>query len=481
MSRSRGKYGIKLDIGQSRTAVQTWARDEVASARLGDQRLNQRLAQMVTDFTEHSGESVPDACGTPEKTKAAYRFWSNPGVTPEAILQAHRQATAQRALQEEVAPAVQDTTELDFTHLKTAAKDLGYLDSPARRGFKLHSVLAVSTQGVPLGVLHQRCWTRDVKRLGKAKSRARAMKDKESVKWIEGLHAAEEALPEQPTIVVVSDAESDLFDLFAEPRRPGCHLLVRLSRLSRLVDDPLRNLDATLRAQPVQGTYALDVGAAEGRTARQATLSVRYMTATLKPPKNHPRRSEFSPVTMQLVLVQEENAPEGQEPICWFLATTLPVESLEDARRVIQWCSYRWRIERFHFVFKSGCRIEKLQLERGARLRNALATYTLVAWRLLWLTYQARQTPEASCEAVFTRAEWEALFRATRRGAALPSEPPSLSEAVAMLGRLGGHLGRRRDGPPGVKTLWRGLRRLHDIVFGWLLAQGQGDQHMPPN
>jgi IS4 transposase len=456
--------------------VQNWAAEEVATARLGDQRLNQRLATMVTDFTERAGESVPDACASPKATKAAYRFWDNPSVTHEAILQAHSQATAQRALQEEVVLAVQDTTEVDFTHIQAAAKDLGYLDSTRRRGFKLHSVLAVSPDGVPLGVLHQRYWTRDVDLLDVVKDRKRKLQDKESIKWIDGLHAAEKALPEQKTIVVVSDAESDIFDLFIEPRRSGCHLLVRLCRLSRLVDDPLRNLDKALRARPVQGTYTLEVPTAPDRTARQATLTVRYMTATLRPPKNHPQRSQLEPVTLQLVLVEEENAPEGEEPICWFLATTLPVESLEDARRVILWYSYRWRVERFHYVFKSGCRVEKLQLERGMRLLNAIATFTIVAWRLLWLTYQARKTPDASCETVFKTEEWQVLFSATHDGASPPSTPPTLSEAVAMIGLLGGHMGRRLDGPPGVKTLWRGLRRLHDLALGWLLGQEHRDQ-----
>lgn len=124
----------------------------------------------------------------------------------------------------------------------------------------------------------------------------------------------------------------------------------------------------------------------------------------------------------------------------------------------------RWLVERYHFVLKSGCLVERLQLETAERLRRALVVYSEVAWRLLWLTYEARAHPEAPCTEVFDELTWRLLWVADCPTAVVPVTPPDLRTAVRKIAMLGGFLGRRGDGEPGVKTLWRGLRRLNDIV-----------------
>ena len=146
------------------------------------------------------------------------------------------------------------------------------------------------------------------------------------------------------------------------------------------------------------------------------------------------------------------------------MLTTLPVTSFEDAVEKINWYSRRWRIERFHYVLKSGCRIEELQFQTLDRLKKAIALYSLVAWRILWLDYQARATPEASCAMILQKHEWQALYCVANNTPILPETPPTLEEAVRLIGKLGGHLGRKHDGMPGVKTLWRGMQRLKDIL-----------------
>ena len=130
----------------------------------------------------------------------------------------------------------------------------------------------------------------------------------------------------------------------------------------------------------------------------------------------------------------------------------------------LYWYSRRWRIERFHDVLKSGCRIEEFQFQTLDRLKKAIALYSLVAWRVLWLNYQARETPEASCAVILEKHEWQALYCVANNTPTLPETPPTLEEAVRLIGKLGGHLGRKHDGMPGVKTLWRGMQRLKDIL-----------------
>jgi hypothetical protein len=154
----------------------------------------------------------------------------------------------------------------------------------------------------------------------------------------------------------------------------------------------------------------------------------------------------------------------------WLLVPSLLVPSLEDALRCLHWYSYRWLIERFHFVLKSGCRFEDLQLENAERLKRALASYLIVAWRLLWLTYEARRQPEQPCSEVLETYEWQALYCFHTSHA--PSAASSSYPALHWIARLGGFLGRRADGEPGVKTIWLGFRRLADIAAAWQLMHG---------
>jgi len=148
--------------------------------------------------------------------------------------------------------------------------------------------------------------------------------------------------------------------------------------------------------------------------------------------------------------------------------STHDVQSFEDASRVVGWYARRWLIERYNFVLKSGCRVEKLQLETQERLERALATYALVAWRLLWLTYEARKNPQAPCDCVLEACEWQVL---QLHNADQPTEPPpSLREAIGRIAQLGGFLARKGDGQPGVQVIWRGLARLGDLVAGYQLA-----------
>lgn len=142
----------------------------------------------------------------------------------------------------------------------------------------------------------------------------------------------------------------------------------------------------------------------------------------------------------------------------------------DDAMQAVAWYALRWLVERYHYVLKSGCRVERLQWETAERLQRALATSAVVAWRLLWLTYGARRHPEASCEAVLPRESWQVLHQVVPKTTTIPAAPPSLREAVRQIARLGGFLARKGDGEPGVKTIWRGLRRLDDVVTGFRLS-----------
>jgi hypothetical protein len=428
---------------------------------------------MVAKLSERPEASCTEALGSRAEVVGAYRFWNNQKVRPEKILRPHARSTARRAAKHSTVLVAQDATEINLTD-HPGTKGVGYLYSNTR-GLLLHSLLAVSPEGVPLGVLRQFMWVRPLGDLKPGdKPRYRPFEERETRYWVDGLEAAEKTLPHHPHVVVISDSESDIFDLFAAPRPARIDLLVRVCRATRLVDHPAKYLRAALLESPPGGHAQVKVPRADGRPARTAKVEIRWRWLTIRAPKND--RPHRPPVRLQFILVDEIAPPKGAKPLRWILVTTMPVNNLTDALRYVQWYTYRWRIERYHFVMKSGCGIEASQLETVEAIQRAIATYSIVAWRLLWLTYQARQTPDDPCTTVLAEFEWQSLCVKINPSRPLPLQPPTLREAVRMIAQLGGFLGRKCDGEPGVKTLWRGLRRLHDFSQGWL----QGQVHRKP-
>jgi hypothetical protein len=450
--------------------LERWVMEELSQAELGDQRLTKRFMRVVSDVAARPEATVPQACADAAATKGAYRFWDHEQVTPEAIRAAHRAKTVERVQQERTLLAIQDTTTLNLnSHPKT--QGLGPIDAHKTQGLQVHSVLAVSSQGVPLGLLHQQVWARDAQPRGNKQKRKQVpIEEKESYRWLQSLTATGQAVASGTHIITVADREADIYDLFALPRPAHMDLLIRAAYTRRVeADEQTGKLWDLLEQQPTQGSMSLHLEHKPGQKAREVTLTVRWKRLSILPPAPKGLHAVCEPLSLTALLVTEAAPPAGQEPLCWLLLTTLPVETFLQAQQCVRWYRYRWLIERYHFVLKSGCRLEDLQLETAARLERALATYCIVAWRLLWLTYQARETPEVCCEVVFQPHEWQALYAITHRTTLLPATPPTLQQAVRWVAQLGGFLARVSDGDPGVQTIWRGLRRLDDLAAMWLL------------
>jgi hypothetical protein len=447
----------------------SWAAEELRTVKLGDARLGKRLVGMVEALAARPSASVPQAMGEWAATKAAYNFWDSEHVEAEAIRGAHRESTVERMSGHRTVLVAQDTTDLRFVRRGQADE---------RLGLKVHSGLGVSLEGVPLGVVHQQVWVRKPEEAGKAKQRRQLeTKDKESQRWLDTLDATLEAIPASTEVITVADREADIYDLFAHKRRAGGELLVRATqdrKVSAVGDEVTQSAETTYLWQALEGlepagTLSVEVDRNGDTPGRTALLTVRYTQLEIQPPHHHKARAKLRPIPLGVVLAREEQPPADTKPIRWLLLTTLSVTSLAQALQCIHWYSYRWLIERYHFVLKSGCTLEELQLETQKRLERALATYSLVAWRLLWLTYEARRNPDAPCDQMLQPHEWQSLYCTIHRDATPPPEPPTLHQAVRWIAQLGGFLARKRDGEPGVKTIWRGLTRLNDIASTWLL------------
>ena len=335
--------------------------------------------RLVQAALEHAGDRIPTAVGNLAASDAAYRFLNNPNVDPHDIDDAHARSTVDLAARYPgVLLIAQDTTDLDFTSPVRNGR-LGQLAHAKHFGFFVHSALAATADGLPLGLLSQHVWMRPPDQRGKRKERRRKeTADKESQRWLDAEAACIAALPADRPVVMIADRECDFYDYFAVARRPGQDVLIR-AKLRRRIAGSKELLGAAMRAGTVQGSLTVQAPRQEGRPERQATLAVRYGPVSLQPPSTHPRRKELAPLPLRSLWVEEQNPPVGVKPLQWLLLTTLPIESFADAERVVRWYTYRWRIERYHFTLKSGCRLEDLQLETAERLRRALALYAIVA------------------------------------------------------------------------------------------------------
>ncbi|BAC88087.1 IS4-like element ISGvi2 family transposase [Gloeobacter violaceus] len=450
--------------------IDPWTEHELQHLDLGDARRHTRLKQLLSSLARQPHASLPQACEDAAALKAAYRFLDNPQCHPADIRQAHASATAGRLAALPLVLLIQDTTELNFTaHPHTTG--LGHLSKPESQGLLVHSLLAVRPDAVALGLCWQKVWTRaaQVEHLA-ARRQKRPQQHKESQRWLDGLAAAKGYVPPGGEAVLIGDRESDMFGLFAAPRPPQLHLLVRAARQRRLAT-PKTLLFEVFAGASAQGHYRCDLARRPGRAARQARLQVYWQAVQLQPGRNDQTHKGQPPVSVWVVRAWEVDPPAGEEGIDWWLLSSQPVTTLEQALACVHRYTLRWLIERYHYILKSGCAVEQLQLETAQRLERALAVYCIVAWRLLQLTYQSRSEPELPCTVALAQHEWQALYCRMTQSRQLPEEAPSLRQAVRWIAQLGGFVGRKGDGEPGVKTLWRGWQRLEDLAAGWLIAR----------
>ena len=455
-----------------------WVRQELACADLSDKRLDRRLMKTAERLAQSPSSPINEACGTWAGTQAAYRLFNNPKVSPAKILTPHREATAARmAGCGGVVLVMQDTVFFSYgTHVKTRGLGpIGKSNAAHDRGLIMHNALAFTTQGVPLGILSQSIWARreipvedyqeKIERL-----QVTAIEEKESAKWLVALKETAERAPAGVAVVTVADRESDFFEFLTHAHDLQAHYLIRARTDRKLVPEDSAGcvrMQEALSDAPALGRMTVEVPGNGRRKARTATIEVRIAEVAIQPPprRGHAKASGSSePVLVTIIGATEPSPPAGDESISWVLLTNLPVKNFESAAEKVRWYGRRWGIETWHKVLKSGCKVEDCLLEEAERLKRYLTLFSIIGVRLMQVATLARVEPDRLATEVFSAAEIQVLhLRVTR---ALPSAAQALTlrEAVRLLGRLGGHLGRKGDGEPGVLVLWRGWMRLYESV-----------------
>lgn len=405
-----------------------WQDEELSEAALPDKRLARRLRRLLDQMSAAPGKPIPAACGDWAAAKAAYRFFDNPRLTEHSVLAGHFAATATRiAASEGPILLLQDTTE--FTYSRAQPSKIGFTKTinggryksgqPNVRtlcGILMHSSLAVTLSGTPLGLTAVKFWTR-TKFKGTLALRRHInptrvpIETKESYRWLENLRQSITLVGAPQRCVHVGDRESDIYELYCTAQDLGTSFLVRVQtdRLAERSTDTAPHASAhrvfaQLAAMPWAGRFCVAVNQDE-----TAWLQVKFATIKTLPPVGKQKR--YSPQVLTYIHAFEEDPPSDRAPIDWKLVTNLPVDDLSAAVEKLGWYALRWKVEVFHKVMKSGCRAEEVRLETADRLAKFLALVAVVSWRIFFVTMSARAKPDAAPESVLTFAEITALDR----------------------------------------------------------------------
>jgi hypothetical protein len=455
----------------ARETVRQWASRNFDDAPLPDARLRKRLTAVAEGITLHPEGSVPERCSTWAETMAAYRLLGNDRLEPVAIITPHAELTRRRCRGRGDVLLVQDWTELTWTY------DFGELD------LLQHETLALDADGRVLGLLDAQ-WARDAPEAKTRKERRETWG--RSWFWPDAVATVGEA-PEGCRFITVADREADDFKLITTCRNFGHGFVIRCQH-DRHVNDGSDRLRSYLSKQRVRGKVKVNLPARravrtgppqrrrpKARPAREATLAVRWARVTLDPPRNDPRFKTGEEVWV--VWAEEVDPPRGEEAVQWILLCGDAIKRLGDARRMMRWYKFRWKIEELHKAQKTGCRLEQSQLHEEAGFVRLAAITVVVAVRLLELRDAARGTLGKEADRADDPAmlvemvDWLWIMVVAKLGQ-VEADQLTPRRFYETLARQGGWLARKSDGPPGWLTLYRGWRKVALLVAGAALFRG---------
>jgi hypothetical protein len=463
---------------------QSWLDRELATCDFADQRLGRRFRTILEQIGSGVGKTIPLACQDWANTKAAYRFFSNDRISEREILGGHLQSTRDRTKAAHGPILVlHDTTEFSFqrenpksiglTHKTTFKRDkTGALRAHTTCGILMHSSLAITTDGLPLGLAAIKFWTRKKFKGTNALKRKInptrvPIEKKESVRWLQNLRQASELIDDPGRCIHIGDRESDIYELFCLAQILGTHFLVRTC-VDRLAGGGDHTIADEMDETGVKGLHRIEVQNKYGNPI-EAVLKIKYRRIRVLPPIGKQKR--YPGLVLTVIHAQERGRRRGK--IEWKLITDLPVRSRQDAIEKLEWYALRWKIEVFHKILKSGCRAEQSKLRTAERLVNLISVFCILSWRIFWMTMINRSAPEASPTLALTRMEISVLDKLVKEKDAKQPRRTTLSHYLTKIARLGGYLARANDPPPGNMVIWRGMSRLTDLTLGAIAVRGK--------
>lgn len=406
-------------------------------------------------MADHPGQSLPRQNQRWADLKAAYRFLHNPRVQPAAITERHRRLTRLACRRHPVILCVQDDSDLSSVQVKGDEH-------------LMHHTLAVLPEGQLLGIVDQRFFPRLKIPAGETRKQ-RAARWRESDVWQDSVQAVGAPCSGQRFIHVADRAADNLRFMHACVRQ-GCDFVIR-ARQDRRVNQATDKLWPFMQDQPVTAKVQATLGKQSGnvnrpaREGRTATLCLRQAAVRLEQPSNHHEVHE-GPLEVQALYLREEHPPAGHEPVEWLLLTSLGIQTTADALEAVSYYRKRWVIEEWHRALKEGCRLEASQVGQVEALYRLAALQSVMAVRLLQLRDLADSAQKEETRPV-RRWLGEAGVKLVSHWARIRPSQLTIALFWRTLACRGGWIGRKSDGRPGWKTLWRGWHDLQTILMAW--------------
>lgn len=442
----------------------------------GDARLARNGALLLERMHERQSVCIRRLADDRAEQVRFGRFLSNKDVTVAEMIASRALLTAAAAVGRHVL-ALHDTSEINYQAQRRRKRSLGTVGNGTDVGLFVHPVLAVDAQdGQCLGLVGARIWRRTT---GKAADyRKLPIEAKESNRWLEAADQAKAVLAGASLVTVVADREADIYEKWDRLPDHRTHVLTRACRDRSLSGGG--RLFATLAGFEEKHRFELDLTARPGkkRTARTATIAVRYGPVCIRRPKACSDRQASPEIELFAIEAREIDPPPGQKPILWQLLTTHCVDSVEKAVTVIGWYRRRWDIEQlFRTLKQQGLRLEQSVVENGEALEKLAAMALITAATTMQLV-AARTAGQHAAPAsrVFTPQQLgvlAALLKTLQRRTPKqqnPFPPDSLASTAWIIARLGGWTGYQSDKSNGPITMRDGLERFHAIADGYNLA-----------
>jgi Transposase DNA-binding/Transposase Tn5 dimerisation domain len=476
-----------MEMKRSGSATE-WAVMTYGSVMLGDQRRTQRAVKIASALAREPMASFPKQLEGQAATKAAYRFLESPQTSYERLMRPHVEQTKELMKQKSRVLLIQDMTEVDYEH-HPKTSGLGPIGNGSHQGYLLQTVLAVEpTSQQVLGIAAQEPFLRQPAPAGETSHQRDKRKQKESQVWQRQAQSIGPA-PQGCEYIHVGDRGSDIFAFLRECQKQGCSFLVRVQhdrRVDLRVDqaesavpagarrygsqrsaqhEAVRHLFEEVRNWPQMGQQTLSLDGNQKRKGREAKLCISWGTLRLWPPDGEAGKDE-RPMVVTVVRTWEPNPPEGVEALEWMLITSTEVLSEEQAWERVEWYRMRWIVEEYHQCLKTGCLIEERQVQTYEGLRKLLGFLAPLAVRLLQLRAIARQEPERPAQEILPPEVVKVVAHLAR----ISPDQLSTRRCWHRIAQAGGYLGRKGDGEPGWKTLWKGWLYIQTVLEGVHLA-----------
>jgi transposase-like protein/DDE family transposase len=458
--------------------AEEWAVETFGAADLGDPRRTDRLVKMAAVLGENPSVSLPRSMRNWADTQGAYRFLNNEAVTHEQIMMPHWIQTRSEAEQRSQVLLIGDTTDVNLSSHQTT-KGLGPVGRGNHaQGFFVHSVLAVeASEKQLLGCMGQQPFIREPAPEKETKAERNA-RWRESLIWEQSIERIG-PVPAGTQWIYVGDRGSDIFRFWQQCQDLGYDFVTRVAQNRNVLvegedeqEDPTaEHLKTLARNLPAQGVRVMVVPAERGRPQREALVNISWSQVTIQPPVGGTALYQTG-MKVSLVRVWEPEPPEGREALEWILVTSVTVNTAEDAWQRVRWYQWRWLIEDFHKVLKTGCLLEDRCLQTVEAMCNLLGILTPIAMRLLWLRQTAQTAPDTPATEVISKEVIQVVLSLDKR----PKATLTARDLWHTIARFGGYLDRKSDPPPGWQTLWKGWIYVQTVLVGVHLAR----QFPPP-